>query len=150
MNDDCICHSRRKYSMNTSGRIINTTYANAAYRLCIRFWMQTHRFGARARSSLFWFCRSLRHRYFMKDPVLVRGRLFLRFNVSAFILGYRMRASARAREFLQRPGFIISRVAGIYLANGGYLVLGLWFVARMQLVRMRERRGYLFNNYEIF
>lgn len=82
----------------------------------------------------------LRHRYFMKG--LVSVALFLRFRVSAFILGYRMRARAR---FLPHPGFIISRRAGIYLAGGGarvtFVICGVF--GRSECAKGGLSRGYL-------
>jgi len=101
---------------------INTTHANAAYRLCIRwFWMQTHRFGARV--VVAFLILPLRHRYFMKDPVLVLAGFF-----SDLTFRHLFSVTGCAR---------VSATPGIYhfsrrgnISREQRRVLGLWFVAR--------------------
>lgn len=79
----------------------------------------------------------LRRRYFMKDLFRSRSGLFLRFRVSAFILGYRMRA---ARIFCNSQGFIISRGAGDIYRGARRRVCYVRDLWRVRPLRMRERR----------
>lgn len=109
----------------------------------------------RARGRRFFDSTVVRHRYFMKD--LFRSR-------SAFSPISRFGIYSRlpdARAFLLRPGFIIFRVAGIYLVRKREgerermrrRVLGSWFVARSAVPDTRNAgisRRYLRNNYEFF
>lgn len=107
--------------------------------------MQTRRFGARVVVA------------FLIPPLcgigiswrtcFGRGRLFLRFRVSAFILGYRMRARFCCARDLS---FLASRE---YISRERRRVLGPWFVARSAVPDTRNAgisRRYLRNNYEFF
>lgn len=84
---------------------------------------------------------------FHEGPCFGPGRLFLRFNVSAFILGYRMRArfcSARDLSFLASREYISRAEARVRFVICG--AFGRSGCAKGGDTAQR----YLFNNYEFF
>lgn len=122
---------------------INTTHANAAYRLCI---LNADAPLWRARGRRF-FDSAVAASVFHEGLCFGPGWLFLRFNVSAFILGYRMRArfcNARDLSFLASREYISRAEARVRFVICG--ALGRSGCAKNGNIARR----YPFNNYEFF
>lgn len=101
---------------------------------------------ARARGRRF-FDSAVAASVFHEGPCFGRGWLFLRFNVSAFILGYRMRArfcNARDLSFLASREYISRAEARVRFVICG--ALGRAGCAK----NGNTARRYPFNNYEFF
>lgn len=139
-------HSRRKYTMNTW----DTFYKHNA---CERSLSVMHSMVLNADAPL-WRARGRRFfdsavaaSVFHEGPCFGPGWLFLRFNVSAFILGYRMRArfcNARDLSFLASREYISRAEARVRFVICG--ALGRSGCAK----NGNTARRYPFNNYEFF